>query len=184
MKLNYSIFILFYFYDYFLLKGTLRSYSFSKEEIQSANDGELDVVCGFTIIDDETRMIVIEGLGGIGLGMQNVFADIPRKKENDKNLTILCNPEVLFSHRLYTNFGPDLKRVRPREKLKKLAKKPEIYNRKQVDIECFEAIDKLMILRTCPDLKTTKELDCYPHPYAIEKVYFCLCYNYFNYSLF
>ena len=46
-------------------------------------------------------MIVIEGLGGIGLGMQNIFADIPRKKENDKNLTILCNPEVLFSERYF-----------------------------------------------------------------------------------
>jgi hypothetical protein len=63
-----------------------------------------------------------------------------------------------------------LKRVRPREKLKKLAKKPEIYNRKQVDLECFEAIDQLMNLRTCPDLKTTKELDCYPSPEAIQKV--------------
>lgn len=80
-------------------------------------------------------------------------------------------------NRLYTEFGPDLKRVRPREKLKKLAKKPEIYNRKQVDIECFEAIDKLMILRTCPDLKTTKELDCYPLPYAIEKV--CIFFSVF-----
>ncbi len=96
--------------------------------------------------------------------------DIPRQKENDKSLTILSNPEVLFSKRLYTSFGPDLKRVRPREKLKKLAKKPEIYNRKQVDLECFEAIDKLMTLRTCQELKTTKELDCYPSPESINKV--------------
>jgi hypothetical protein len=146
------------------------------------------VICGFSVIDDETRMIIIEGLGGIGLGMQEVYADIPRKRENDQNLTILCNPEVLFPHRsrppsrsfitsdcrllvrLYTSFGPDLKRVRPRERLKKLAKRPEIYNRKQVDLECFEAIDKLMNLRTCPDIKTTKELDCYPSPEAIQKL--------------
>lgn len=77
----------------------MRSYSFSKEEIDLANAGELDVICGFSVIDDDTRLVVIEGLGGIGLGMQEVFASIPRKKENDKNLTILCNPEVLFSKR-------------------------------------------------------------------------------------
>ena len=128
-------------------QGTLRSYSFSEQDIKHTNDGELDVVCGFTIIDDETRLIVLEGLGGIGLGMQNIFADIPRKKENDSTLKILCNPEVLFAKRMYTEFGPDLKRVRPREKLRKLARKPEIYNRKQVDMECFEAIDKLMGLK-------------------------------------
>jgi hypothetical protein len=82
-----------------LLQGTLRSYSFSKEEIALTDAGELDVICGFSVIDNEMRMIVIEGLGGIGLGMQDVFASIPRRRENDKNLTILCNPEVLFPHR-------------------------------------------------------------------------------------
>ena len=82
-----------------LLQGTLRSYSLSKEEIALTDAGELDVICGFSVIDNEMRMIVIEGLGGIGLGMQDVFASIPRRRENDKNLTILCNPEVLFPHR-------------------------------------------------------------------------------------
>ncbi len=85
--------------------------------MQDANDGVLDIVCGFSIIDDEFRLIVIEGLGGIGQAMQSIFAggwckhteasmeshrsvtDIPREKENDKDLKILCNPEVLFPSR-------------------------------------------------------------------------------------
>ena len=54
---------------------------------------------------------------------------------------------LLTYNSLYTEFGPDLKRVRPREKLQKLAKKPELYNRKQVDKECFDAIDYILNLR-------------------------------------
>jgi hypothetical protein len=149
------------------IQGTLRSYGLSKEEIDSVNDAKLDLVCGFMILDDETRLVVLEGLGGIGLGMHHIFADIPRMKPNDNSLKILCNPEILFPKRLYTEFGPDLKRVRPREKLKKLAKKPELYNRKQVDEDCFEAIDKLMTLRRSGDLKVTKELDAFPSAKSI-----------------
>ena len=150
------------------IQGTLRSYGLSSKEVKDVNDAKLDLVCGFMILDDETRLVVLEGLGGIGLGMQHLFADIPRMKPNDSSLKILSNPEILFPNRLYTEFGPDLKRVRPREKLRKLAKKPELYNRKQVDEDCFEAIDKLMALRRAADLKVTKELDAYPTAKSIS----------------
>ena len=57
------------------------------------------------IIDEETRFVVLEGLAGPGLGMQSVYMEIPRMKENDKSFKMLCNPEVLFSDRLYPSFG-------------------------------------------------------------------------------
>jgi hypothetical protein len=59
----------------------------------------------------------------------------------------LLSHNSLISHRLYTDFGPDLKRVRPREKLKKLARRPALYDRKQVDLDCFEAIDNILALK-------------------------------------
>lgn len=92
------------------IQGSLRSYSFTDEERQAACSAELDVVTGFTIIDDDVRIVVIEGLAGPNQGMQSVFMDIPRQKEDDKNLKFLCNPNVLFANRLYAEFGPDLKR--------------------------------------------------------------------------
>jgi hypothetical protein len=115
-------------------------------------------------------MIVLEGLAGPGQGMQSLFLDLPRKKENNKDLKILCNPEVLFPHRLYGIFGPDVKTVRIREKLKKIAKRPELYNRKQVEEICFSAIDSLMTLRRSSDLISTKDFDVYPSPESINKV--------------
>ena len=69
---------------------------------------------------------------GPGGGMQSIYMDLPRPKENDQQFKMLCNPELLFSDRLYPQFGPEVKRIRLRDKLKKLARRPELYNRKQV----------------------------------------------------
>jgi hypothetical protein len=152
------------------IQGSLRSYSFSKNEIISANSAELDVICGFTVIDDDARIVVIEGLAGPDKGMQEVFLDLPRLQPNNKALKILCNPEVLFPNRIYTEYGPDIKRIRIRDKLSKLARSPEIYNRNQVDAACFEAIDCVMALRRAMDLKSTKDLNMYPTSESLNKV--------------
>ena len=94
--------------------------------------------------------------------MQSIYMDLPRPQENDSNFKMLCNPELLFPDRLYPHFGPEVKRIRLRDKLKKLARRPELYNRKQVDEVCFEAFDSLMTLRRSTDLQSTKDLRMYP----------------------
>jgi len=152
------------------IQGSLRSYSFNEHELKGCVDGTLDVITGFMIIDDDMRIAVLEGLAAPGCGMQSVFMDIPRQKENDGTLKILANPEVLYPARLYGEFGPDLKRIRIRNKLKKLARRPELYNRKQVEIKCFDAIDNIMSLRWAPNLLSTKELDLYPPADSLNKV--------------
>jgi len=121
-------------------------------------------------IDDDMRIVIIEGLAAPGCGMQSIYMDIPRTKGNDHSLKILSNPEVLFPSRLYGEFGPDLKRIRIRDKLKKLARRPELYNRKQVDEICFAAIDNVMSLRWAPDLRSTKELNLYPSAESLKTV--------------
>ena len=114
------------------------------------------------VIDDDSRMVILEGLAMPGGGMQSIFMDLPRPKENDHNFKMLCNPEILFPDRLYPSFGPELKRIRLRDKLKKLTRRPELYNRKQVDEECFASFDGLLTLRSAPDLRSTRDLAMYP----------------------
>jgi len=152
------------------IQGSIRSYSFSEAELQACVDGSLDVITGFMAIDDETRVVVLEGLAAPGKGMQSVFMDIPKTRPNDTALTILCSPEILFPERLYGDFGPDLKRIRIRDRLRKLARRPELYNRKQVEEVCFSAIDRIMALRRAVDLKSTKELEMYPSAESLNKV--------------
>ncbi len=152
------------------IQGTLRSYSLSAEEVEAAKTAQLDIITGFSIIDNDARIVVMEGLAGPGQAMQEMFLSIPRISPNDSSLKILCNPEVLFPDRLYTEFGPDLKRIRVRDRLRKLARKPEIYNRYQVEEICFQSIDKVMALRRAIDLKSTKDLCLYPSSDSLNKL--------------
>ena len=57
------------------------------------------------VIDEDIRCVVLEGLAGPGQGMQSVFMDIPKIKDNDKDFKMLCNPEILFPTRIYPSFG-------------------------------------------------------------------------------
>jgi hypothetical protein len=153
------------------IQGTLRSYSLSEQELVAAREASLDLITGFMIIDDDMRMVVLEGLAAPGKGMSRMFTEfLPRVKANDDSLRILCNPEVLFPDRIYPEFGPDIRRIRIRDKLKKLAKRPEIYNRKQVEEICFSAIDAIMTLRRSMDMVSTKKLDMYPTAESLSKL--------------
>lgn len=152
------------------IQGSIRSYSLSPEELQQSQDGKLDLISGFMIIDDDLRLLVLEGLAGSGQGMQHIFADLPRAKANDDQLKIVCNPEVLFPDRIYAEFSPDIRRIRVRDKLKKLARKPEVYNRKQVEEICFDAIDGIMNLKRSMDMETAKKLDMFPSSEALNEL--------------
>lgn len=153
------------------IQGTLRSYSLSETELQAAKQAKLDLITGFMIIDDDQRLVVLEGLAAPGKGMQRMFTEfLPKVKPNDDNLRILCNPEVLFPDRSYPEFGPDLRRIRIRDKLPKLARRPEIYNRKQVEEICFEGIDRIMTLRRAEDMESTKKLNMYPIAESLNKL--------------
>lgn len=153
------------------IQGTLRSYSFSEKELVTVKNAQMDVITGFMIIDDDMRLVVLEGLAAPGKGMQRMFTEfLPRVKQNDESLKIVCNPEILFPDRIYPEFGPDLRRIRIRDKLKKLARRPEVYNRKQVEEICFEAIDSIMTLKRAQDMDSTKKLDMYPTAESLNKL--------------
>ena len=67
------------------------------------------------IIDDDNRFIVIEGLGGPGQGMHEMHRDISSCLTSDSSnsssssssgsFKMLCDPEILFTSRLYSSFG-------------------------------------------------------------------------------
>jgi hypothetical protein len=153
------------------IQGTIRSYSLTGAELEAVKSGKLDVISGFMVIDNDTRIIVIEGLAAPDKAMEWMYLDfLPKLKDNDEELSILVNPEVLFPERLYSTYCPDIKRIRVRGMLKKLARRPEIYNRLQVEEVCFQAVDSLMILKRAEYLKSSKALDIFPSSEALNKL--------------
>lgn len=75
------------------------------------DNGSLDVVCGFTVIDEDSRTVVLEGMCGARGGLSELLASVGRAGPNGQAYRALENPEVRFSGRLYTAFGTDLKKV-------------------------------------------------------------------------
>jgi hypothetical protein len=59
-------------------------------------------------------------------------------------------------------YSSDIRRIRIRDKLSKLVKRPEVYNRKQVEEVCFKALDSVMALQLAENMQSTKALDMYP----------------------
>lgn len=81
------------------------------QEKQAADDGTLDVVSGFMVIDEDSRTIVLEGTAGTHGGLTAILRRVGRAGPNGQAYRALENPEVRFSRRLYTCFDADLKKV-------------------------------------------------------------------------
>ena len=139
--------------------GSLMSYQLTSEQVQMTNDATLNIICGFTVLDDDCRMVFLEGTVE---GIESILEEVPRSQANDWSFRVLSNPEVRFKNRLYTDFNVDLKKVRLREPLPMLTSMPEIYNRAKVSEECFEALHRIGEIRRGDRLKTASLLQMFP----------------------
>ncbi|GMH93870.1 hypothetical protein TL16_g12744 [Triparma laevis f. inornata] len=129
--------------------GSLMTYELTEEEIERAEGGDLNIICGFTVLDDDCRMIFIEGTVE---GM------------------VLSNPEIRFKKRLYTSFNVDLKKVRLREPLPMLTSMPSIYNRAKVSEECFEALQRLGEIRHSNRMSEANVLQMFPNAAMVTSI--------------
>ena len=65
------------------MQGSTRSYTYNDRELEASSSGEMDVISGFMIIDDDTRIVCLEGLAGPGLGMQSLYMDLPLLRKSE-----------------------------------------------------------------------------------------------------
>jgi len=141
------------------ITGSLRSYELSEAEQAAAEAGALDIISGVQVVDEECRMIIVEGLPS---GVADLLAKIPRARANDGAVRVLSNADVRFKKRLWLPFNVSLKQIRLREPLPVIVETPDIYNRIKVSGECFEALNRLLTLRHANRLAELQLQDMFP----------------------
>ena len=135
---------------------SLRSYQLTEDERVAANEGRLDIITGFTVIDDKHRIIVIEGIGGSDGGMGRMAEAVRRSQANGPDTRIYRDSAIRFHDRVYTEFDVDLKRIRLRNVLSEIVEKSDIYNIAKVSKECFRALHDLQRLTESTRLRQIK----------------------------
>lgn len=139
----------------------LRSYQLTASEKRACTTGDLNVVTGTQVIDSQFRTIFLEGLAGGA--MQCVHEQIPRAAANDPcGVRMFANDQLRFTHRLYTDFDVDLKRIKLRYPLPTLLTSPDIYMRTKVSETCFQALTRLADVRQVGRLEDVKTFDLFP----------------------
>lgn len=88
-------------------------------------------------MDSETRMYILEGLGGEGKGIHQFYMQNMRERPNDRKFTLLYNPDVKFKNRIYLEFNATVKKIKLREPLRQIMGLPDIYLRSKVPEEMF-----------------------------------------------
>ncbi|CAK9115561.1 Uncharacterized protein FLJ43738 [Durusdinium trenchii] len=147
---------------------SLRSHQLSAEEVDRANRGMLDILTGFQVVDDDFRIIVLEGLSDGGV--RELLDKLPRERPNDDQSRTLCNSQVRFSERLYTEFDVDLKIIRLRDPLVYIMQAPEIYDSFKVDLDCHQALVLLATIRSSLRIQPLARSQSFPTPEMLIKL--------------
>ena len=113
------------------------------------DDGDLDIITGFTVIDTEYRLIVLEGLAD-GKALETLYSKIPKRHK------ILFNQHVSFRHRLYGSFELELKTIKLNSLLSKILSDANMYTRSHIPIDCYDALRCLFGLCEALNLQNAK----------------------------
>lgn len=84
---------------------------------EEKKDRLLDYLGGFSLIDSEMRLFVIEGLGGRGNSIAQFYKINELTRPNDKKFKMLYNPNIKFKDRLYQEFNCSLRKIKLRDSL-------------------------------------------------------------------
>ena len=81
---------------------------FDADTLLSVESGQCAVLTGFILVDKDGLVSVM--LEGTNAAIQQFMQAYPKSRVNDDEYRYISNTKLTFSQRLYTSFGPDLKR--------------------------------------------------------------------------
>jgi hypothetical protein len=148
--------------------ASLRSHAWTRSEQAAAENGALDIVTGFQIVDvDPTsgrgrRLWVLEGVNGPDRGLEKIRDAIGRDRGNGADFLCLAHSAVNFQHRAYVSFGAFPRTLRMREPLASVLGSPATYNRQAVSASLHTTLTRLADLALVPTLAGAKQLGLFP----------------------
>lgn len=122
----------------------------------------LDFLGGFELIDKEMRIYVIEGLGGEGRGMNQLYQYNERQHTNDKRIKMIYNPDIKFKNRLYQEFNCSIKKIKLRDTLSQIMSVPDIYLRSKVPEDMYDTLQKFAEIRKLDRQNLVRDFNLYP----------------------
>uniref|UniRef100_A0A7S3LUI1 PLD phosphodiesterase domain-containing protein n=1 Tax=Palpitomonas bilix TaxID=652834 RepID=A0A7S3LUI1_9EUKA len=126
----------------------------------AAADGALDIITGVEVIQNELRMIILEGLKD---GAMKAIAEVlERKQRNEEDFYFLFNSGVSFRVRQYATFGLTMKKIRLKASLSELSVRPEVCSRSRVSSETYGALWKLREIERRSRMIGVKDLFLFP----------------------
>lgn len=137
----------------------LNTKEFSEEERENRL---LDFVGGFELMDNEIRMLVVEGVGGKGRSMNKFYRANERQKPNSRRFKLLYNPQVKFKNRLYLDFNVSIKKIKLRNSLTDIMSHPDVFLRSKVPEEIYDTLQKLAEMRKFDRIKYLRDYDLFP----------------------
>ena len=113
-------------------------------------------------MDSETRMYILEGLGGEGRGIHQFYVENMRLRPNDRKYTLLYNPDVRFKNRLYLDFNCVIKKIKLREPLRQIMGAPDVYLRSKVPEDMYDILQKFAEIRKLTRLSFVRDFNLFP----------------------
>lgn len=127
-----------------------------------SSQGSLDILTGFSVLDSQVRIVVMEGLvDGKALTEVHDFLKSLRNK-NNAGVRVLINPNVTFRNRMYANFELELKMIKLNCTLSKILAGSTMYTRSHIPLDCFDALKCLSGLKSVDNISNAKIQALFP----------------------
>lgn len=140
-------------------EGTIGTRILTEEQ---QTDPSLDIVTGFCVMDQSTRITVVEGLRNGA--MRHVVSTLDVGSQPcSKKCKILFHSSVGFSSRLYGSFNLTVKQVKMRQRrLETVLTRPDVYDRAREDKDAVTALMDLLDIKRAPRLHILKANSSFP----------------------
>eukprot|EP00931_Biecheleriopsis_adriatica_P023607 TRINITY_DN14874_c0_g1_i3.p1 TRINITY_DN14874_c0_g1~~TRINITY_DN14874_c0_g1_i3.p1 ORF type:complete len:1163 (-),score=247.48 TRINITY_DN14874_c0_g1_i3:114-3602(-) len=148
--------------------GQARALATIKLTEEQRSDASLDIITGFIVMDRHCRIIVVECLRE-GKALEKLLEVVPSVQT--AKLKVLCNHQLGFSQRLYTDFNLVLKQVKLRQaRLEGLIQRPDLCLPGRSEDDVSRGLNQLAEMKRAERIHVLKLMGSFPMAQSIVNI--------------